>query len=306
MKRILRFVRRLLNRLSRTPSEPEPDATDADDDPPAEEPPPGPETPTVPDTPATPENGHEHDHGDDPTDGKDDEQADKPAEGAPPEADKDEDLNRSQDEDLGINWPPTKHVTAPHEGEGDETIEVSLYHRAGDDYAHQAARQTAPFINYAFEEAWGTDYTVDVRVIDEPAPASLDSRDDFHDWFWHDAPPETRSTEANCLIVNDEGIHGSGGGHIAIIDAAPNFEGWGYDPDDPPVLYGHGDNHYGVNIIMHEVGHCMGLSHDGDPIQKYGRRMVSPMRTSYDEAAWFLHELHKECRTQTPQVKDEL
>jgi hypothetical protein len=102
--------------------------------------------------------------------------------------------------------------------------------------------------------------------------------------------------------MNEGGLAGRGGENTAVINGPSLFEGWGYDPDDRPVLFGHGQPHEGVNLVVHEVGHSLGLTHDGDVVRKYNRRMVHPMRTSYDDGEWYIHELHRVNRQTEPDV----
>ena len=248
----------------------------------------------------TTEDSSEEDNTDNGGEGEEESQDDSEAEPEP-------EVNHSEDESMDIDYEfhPKKRVEAPHEGEGAETIEVSLYHREGDDLGLQSCRQSAPYVNYAFEEAWGDDYRVDVTVVEEPVPADIETMDDWHDHFWHEAPPETRSKDANCLIFDSDSVSGLGGGYLAVVNGPDYFEDFDYDPDERPFLFGSGDGHEGVNRVVHEVGHCLGLPHDGDKIEKYGKSYIPIMRTSYEDGNHFLHELHRVNRRKKPKVNDE-
>jgi len=214
------------------------------------------------------------------------------------------DTSDNTDITVEYQWPPVKRVEAPHEGEGDETIAISLYHREGDSHGLEACQKVAPYTNYVFEESWGKQYTVDVTVVQQPVPQSVETFVEFREYVEHEADADTRSKDANCLLMNEGGLAGRGGENTAVINGPSLFEGWGYDPDDRPVLFGHGENHEGVNLVIHEVGHSLGLTHDGDVVRKYGRRMVHPMVTRYEDAGWYYHELHKANRQSQPDVAD--
>lgn len=253
------------------------------------------------------EGGHDHDEESEETTEEQSEEGNTDNAGGGSEEDSETDLNRSEDEDMdiGFSWPPTKRVEAPHEGKGEETIEISIYHREGDELGLQACRQSAPYVNYVFEEAWGKDYTVDVNVVEEPVPADIQDKSDWHDYFWNGAPPETRSKDANCLLLDSGSVSGRGGGFTAVINGPEYFEGFDYDPDEKPFLFGSGENHEGVNRVVHEIGHCLRLNHDGGEVERYGQDYIPVMRTAYEDGNRFLHELHKVNREQKPEVQDE-
>jgi len=214
------------------------------------------------------------------------------------------DTSDEPDITVKYQWPPVKRVEAVHEGEGEQTIEISLYHRAGDDNGLTACRQAAPYVNYCFEEAWGKQYTVDVTVVQQPVPQSIETFVEFREYVENEAATDTRSKDANCLLADEGGMAGRGGENTAVINGPSLFEGWGYNPDDRPVLFGAGEQHEGVNLVIHEVGHSLGLTHDGDVVRKYNRRMVHPMMTRYEDAGWYYHELHRDNRKKEPEIND--
>jgi len=253
----------------------------------------------APDTSHEGDTPHEHDE----SHGSDDEQ---PSDEQAPNTPDEPEPNKSEDENIDLNWPPQKRVEAVHEGEGEQEIDISLYWREGDDHGLEACQKVAPYVNYAFEGAWGKKYTVDVTVVEEPAPRIVDDMDKFHTWWWNEADEDTRSKDANCLLIDDDGVNGQGGPRTAVVNGPAWLEDWNYSPKELPVLFGHGKNHEGINRIVHEIGHGLGLTHDGGPVEKYGQRMIPPMRTSYDDGDWFIHQLHEENRKVEPTLNQPL
>jgi len=222
------------------------------------------------------------------------------------EADTDVEANPNLSDDVSLNWPPQKRVEAVHEGEGEQEIDISLYWREGDDHGLEACKQVAPYVNYVFENAWGKKYTVGVTVVEEPVPRDVDSMSKFDDYWWNDVDEGTRSKDANCLLIDDDGVNGLGGTRTAVVSGPAYFEGWDYSPDEKPLLFGSGEAHEGVNRVIHEIGHGLGLTHDGDYIEAYGERYVPPMKTSYIRGNRFYHELHKDNRETEPTLNEPL
>jgi hypothetical protein len=208
----------------------------------------------------------------------------------------------SGDEDSGIPWPPQPCIETPHLGEGAETIEIRLYHRAGDDAGEFACRAVRPWVRHAFEEAWGTDYRVSLTIHPDPVPASIETHDQFDGFFWA-LDSDRRANHANCLIFDEGGVSGSGGEWTAVVNAVQYFRGSGFDPETDCVTeFGDGALDEGINRVIHEIGHSLGLSHDGDPVEMFGNRYIPPMRTSYDDGHRYYHQLHDVNRAEEPDL----
>jgi len=270
--------------------------------------------PESPDPPAdeTDESGRQSDPSNDPADapaetnnddegGENDDEQEGSNEGGQ-DSSKNEPANHSGDDESGIRWPPNPKVEAPHRGEGEETVEIRLFHRDGDDGGHLAARQVASHMEYCFAEAWGSDYIIDVTVVDTPVPKDIETRDEFDDYVW-DLPDEERAEDANVLLFDEGGISGTGGGYVAVINALEDLRGWGYDPEDQPRAYGGGSARYATNTVIHEAGHCLGLSHDGEKTEIYGNQYVPPMITSYADGGRWVHELSPVNRRKGPTLQ---
>jgi hypothetical protein len=230
----------------------------------------------------------------------------------------DEDLNRSSEESLDISWPPNPCVDVPGRGVGEETIEIRLYWREADRLGEWACRMAKPYVEYCYEEAWGLGYEVDCTIHPEPVPVDRDARDHHGSWYvafkryyWDELTPQDRAKHANALVGDLPGVYGEGGGHYCVVNLHKLPEPTGHRP------WAEGDcireRHYGglghsINSVLHEIGHCLGLSHhdyepdQDDLVEVYGRSHVTVMNNSYQRAAGRIHVLGARARSKQPDL----
>jgi hypothetical protein len=226
-------------------------------------------------------------------------------------------VNKSWEESSGITWPPNPCVDTPHRGVGDETIEIRLYWRDGDELGRWACKMAKPYVEYCYEEAWGKDYEVDCTIHPEPVPIDKNSRDNhgtwygaFKDYYWS-LSSDNRAKHANALIGHLPGVYGEGGGHYCVVNfhkmnGPADHEPW---KEDDCIL----ERHYGglghsINSVLHEIGHCLGLSHhdyepdDDDLVEVYGRSHVTVMNNSYHSGDGTIHVLGDRVRSKQPDL----
>lgn len=218
-------------------------------------------------------------------------------------------------DDLDIQWPPERDPipwpSRPDEPEN--TIEVRLYH-ADPDLGLQACRQTAPHLAWALLDAWGERFGLDVNVTvrEAPVPDAHVAHEAFSSWIWTENVKMAK--DANILII-DSGA-GAAGGYSGFINGPEYFEGWGFDPaetDDegrPQVTpYGGGSSREGVNRVIHETLHCLGLSHANgrlgelSTVDWFNTSYLPPLLTGYREHSRFTIRLCKENRRARPSVQ---
>ena len=221
-----------------------------------------------------------------PDEPKDEETPDEPTEETPYESEDEE----TSDDEVQITWPPNDCVEVP-EASGDETIEFKLY--AADGY-RQEVEAVRPYVEYAFADAYGDRYGVEVTVSDTTAPQGL-TDDTYRDWLENQ---NDLAKDGNIVIYQDEGsIRGLGGAQYAQFSKAGELEG--FDPNCVKRL-GWNDKHHAINTIIMEVGHCLGLGHNGEKVNWKGEEwtgsgdsFITPMSTGYTRAQGYIHELWK-------------
>jgi hypothetical protein len=225
-----------------------------------------------------------------------------------------ESVNHSSDESVGLSWPPREPVSWPERPDDpDGTIEVRLYHD-DDSLGLRACRQTAPYLEWAMLDAWADRFNLDaeVTVREEPVPDAGDDTGSFDNWIWTDECDMAK--DANMLVV-ESGEGGAAGGYSGFVEGPEDFEGWGYDPEEtdedgnPAIVpYGGGEPRKAVNTVIHEVLHCLGLSHNGrfsefEEVEWYGTSYCPPLWTTYRGHSRFTPRLCEANRTVRPTVQ---
>ena len=178
----------------------------------------------------------------------------------------------------------------------------------------QACQQTAPHLAWALLDAWGERFglDVDVSVRTEPVPDEAAALEHFDNWIWTDDCELAK--DANILIVDSGSV--TAGGYSGFINGPSYFEGWGFDPDDvdtegrPQVTpYGGGEAREGVNLVIHETLHCLGLSHANgrlwelSEVEWYGDGYLPPLLTGYENHGCYSIRLCEETRRARPSVQ---
>lgn len=255
------------------------------------------------------EDGPRHENAEpDPVENHEQKPADEPS---------DDDLNRSSDESLDITWPPNPCVDTPHRGVGNSTIEIRLYWRDGDELGEWACKMAKPYVEYCYEDAWGTGYEVDCTIHPDAVPIDRDSRDHHGTWFgafreyYWQLSSDDRAKHANAFIGHLPGVYGEGGGHYCVVnlhklDGPADHYPW---TEDDCIR----ERHYGglghsINSVLHEIGHCLGLSHaDFEPgpedlVEVYGREHVTVMNNSYHSGDGQIHVLGDRVRSKQPDL----
>lgn len=208
------------------------------------------------------------------------------------EPDQEEQRDRSEEWWYGdpppLRWPrPTPIRMAPMAEEG-PAIRVRVFHEGERD----AAAVVAAYAEFAIRDAWGDSYRVEVDVHDEAVP--VDSSDEFFGWVT-DHP---QATVKDCnLLVGAQGVDGQGGGETATVGYA----------EDIARLYGEtlmetgtSEAHQRAAIALHEIAHCLGLSH------RHGRvedGCVTPAAASYDSPGCWRFTFSAPAQRRGPEVQ---
>jgi hypothetical protein len=230
------------------------------------------------------------------------------------DASEDVSINHSGNEEIGISWPRRKPEPWPDRPDDPEnTIEVRLYHN-DPDMGLQACRQVAPHLEWALLDAWADRFDLDAHVTVREEPVGDEAADAkyFDNWIWTDECEMAK--DANMLIVNN-GQGGAAGGYSGFVEEPSDFEGFGHDPGEtdedgnPAVIpYGGGEARLGVNCVIHEVLHCLGISHNGrfsefEFVDWYSQAYLPPLWTTYRDASRFTIRLCEANRRVRPSVQ---
>jgi hypothetical protein len=201
-------------------------------------------------------------------------------------------------------WHRNECVSTPATG-GEKTIEVKIWHHE----KLEAAKIARDYAEYALAEAFGDEYAVDVTYED----ASLDSlpQEETSSAFFGyvDSLPEDEKAK-DCNVFIQEYVHGRGGGDTATVavygDRRKGVEQLAGDCVRP---FGNGEqDHYRMNVVLHEIGHCLGFSHeggddDGEVVEVDGKNFATPMKTTYANTENVIHRFSNTCREKGPEVQ---
>lgn len=168
------------------------------------------------------------------------------------------------------------------------TINVRVFYNT----TQSRAEMACDYIEGALCESFGQWYDVVVDVSETKVPDAVTGISEWGSWL----SSNDVSTVNDCNILIGDVGEVQGGGNIAI---APDR-----DLDDLstqcPKIFGNGDGHETIHLILHEVGHCLGLPHAHDTewlgIEMEGMR--TPMEGGYSgDTGPIVHVYH---RTITP------
>jgi hypothetical protein len=225
-------------------------------------------------------------------------------------SDEEPDVNRSSEEEIDWDWPP--HVgddLIPWPEPPDDpknVIEVKLYWPEEQPWVEQACYQSVKYVRYCLLDSFaGQGYDVSVSVHPQPIPMDVD----FSSWYW--TLNEKMAKDANIALYRYGPEYGAAGGYGGWIQPA-FFRGWGRDPADPIKNVG-GDGSFsgptaGVITLLHEIGHCLGLSHMdrvGNEVEKWGENRTTPMNAGYENSnrTRFVYEYHPTIQERAPKVQ---
>jgi hypothetical protein len=159
-------------------------------------------------------------------------------------------------------------------------ISVCLFHENGDKNGAETLRVYA---EYALEEAFGDEYRINVFVADKPLPKNLSTFGGFIDWVQANDVPH-----ADAYHGMYRGGESQGGPPWSVAQYRGELAKL---PTDPIDVKGGGEPHRQMNIHIHEIGHALGMGHQGTNAKKDG--YTCPMATSYVASSLWIHEYHE-------------
>lgn len=124
---------------------------------------------------------------------------------------------------------------------------------------------TYEFHGYSIDIIRVTDQYADIDTEDVECSSGYGAKDDFADWVEsHDVPKEKDFNLCLCYGKGDDGTVGCGGGGIpyAAIEKGEDIGQLYIDNVSPHRFTESTEPHHGIHRCIHEVSHCLGISHD--------------------------------------------
>lgn len=163
------------------------------------------------------------------------------------------------------------------------TLTVAIYYGKGH---REAAAVVRAYADYAITHAFGDEYDVSVWVADA-IPLDIN---DIEEWVNHVNEMDDTAADCNHLITQTPDWYGCCDHSIAGgVKKVPRL-------DTCVSRIGTGDVHRLVNKNLHEIGHCLGMSHKTD--SKYIHGPSHPMSTGYIEDTHHIHEYHEDSQAE--------